>query len=476
MHMQNKFVHNIVLVGVGWSGMSALAGILYDLWYRNVVGIDAAEGEITQNLQRKWIQIIIGHGNYQVDPKDFVIYSDIESIKESPELQQSFRYQQQNLKRYHKPYTYNEFLAELSKHFITIAITWTNGKSSTTALAITALADTDRFWLGIVGALMPDYNNANYVISKENKWEVRDLWDHIIEARVPKQDLVKRMILVLEACEHREHFLLLDVDYAIITNIGYDHQDYYAKEKDYHQAFRKFVSKVKKKVIIENATKESSILNTVWEKCIVATKANQEFLHLFWEHRQINAWLVEYALEQLSESSLYSWHYHHTKWKNFRWLRRRMEPLGIMEAGAHLYSDYGHHPDAIHKALRALKQTFPQKTIVAVIEPHQAQRLLSLWEWFIAALGKADQCIVYPVYHARELRESVRRLPMAQTLWIESFEDVALALTQELWGLYYDDPDSLWDRMNGFDSSHVLVLFSAGILDYQMRSRVKAAS
>ncbi len=468
---QSKYVDKIVLVGVGWSGMSALAGILYDLWYVNIVGIDAAEGEITRNLQKRWLTIIIGHGNYKINPKDLVIYSDIESIRESAELQQSYKYQKENRKRYHKPYTYNEFVAEIAKHCITVAITWTNGKSSTTALAIHALADTSKFWIGIVGALMPDYANANYVISQENRWDVKALFDHIIEAQLPTVEQVKKLLFVVEACEHREHFLLLDTDYAVITNIGYDHQDYFPSPEDYQQAFQKFVIKTKRKVIIEKSLKKSVAMQAAGEKLVIAPKGKEEFLHIFGEHRQTNAWLVEALLKQLEEDNLYRWSYHHIKRRNFHGLRRRMEFLGTMKWGASLYSDYWHHPDAINKAVQALQQNFSTKKIVAVIEPHQAQRLLSLWDDFVDALGRADQQIICPIYHARESRELVKSLRMAQKLWVENFNDIALALTKEVGWLYYDEPEWLRNKINGFRDNTIVVLFSAGSLDYHMRSK-----
>ncbi len=82
-------------------------------------------------------------------------------------MQQSLAFQQAETKHYHMPMTYNQFLAEFSKHFRTMAVTGTNGKSSTTALAITAgVAGSKDFALGIVGAMLPDHGQRNYVIGE----------------------------------------------------------------------------------------------------------------------------------------------------------------------------------------------------------------------------------------------------------------------------------------------------------------------
>ncbi|USN56488.1 MAG: hypothetical protein H6766_05600 [Candidatus Peribacteria bacterium] len=158
-------LNNIVIVGVGGTGLSAIAGILHDLGYQNIVGINDHESQITQTLSDKGIDIIIGHGNYEVQPDDFVIYSDIQAIYDGPEVQQSLAYQAQETKHYHVPMTYNQFIAELSKHFRTMAVTGTNGKSSTTALAITAgITGSAQCALGVVGAMLPDHDQQNYII------------------------------------------------------------------------------------------------------------------------------------------------------------------------------------------------------------------------------------------------------------------------------------------------------------------------
>ena len=75
-------LHNIVLVGIGGVGMSALARILVDIGYTNIIGIDASQSQITDTLIDQGIQVIIGHGKYTVHPHDVVIYSDINAIYE----------------------------------------------------------------------------------------------------------------------------------------------------------------------------------------------------------------------------------------------------------------------------------------------------------------------------------------------------------------------------------------------------------
>lgn len=125
---------NIVLVGAGGSGLSNISHILYDLGYTNLVAIDGFESQITQSLKNRGIKVQIGHGKYQVKADDILIYS--EAVKDSPEVQEAFELkltQQQPL----KIWNYFQFLGELSKYFRTVGFAGTNGKSSSTSLAIT---------------------------------------------------------------------------------------------------------------------------------------------------------------------------------------------------------------------------------------------------------------------------------------------------------------------------------------------------
>ena len=73
-------LHNIVLVGAGGTGMSGLAMMLYVLGYRDIVCINNVENDLTDRLKVHGLNVIIGHGNYEVDFHDFVIYSDIPAI------------------------------------------------------------------------------------------------------------------------------------------------------------------------------------------------------------------------------------------------------------------------------------------------------------------------------------------------------------------------------------------------------------
>lgn len=107
--------------------------LLHQLGYRNIVAINNVENQITRLLADRGINVIIGHGKYEVQHEDQVIYSDVPAIRNGPELMQSRKHMKHpHRKRHHRPRTYNAFLAELSKRFITVGVTGSNGKTSIT--------------------------------------------------------------------------------------------------------------------------------------------------------------------------------------------------------------------------------------------------------------------------------------------------------------------------------------------------------
>jgi UDP-N-acetylmuramate-alanine ligase len=115
--------------------------MLFDIGYKNIVCINNVQNNLTDRLVRHGLKVIIGHGNYTVDIKDFVIYSDIQAIIDGPETTQSRVYQQSSTKKhFHICITYNQFIAEISKRFTTISVSGSNGKTSTTAMLIYALS------------------------------------------------------------------------------------------------------------------------------------------------------------------------------------------------------------------------------------------------------------------------------------------------------------------------------------------------
>ena len=146
---------------------------------------------------------------------------------------------------------YFQFLGEISKYFTTTGFAGTNGKSSSTALAIhTAKKNLPNFGLGILGALVPSFDNKSYVINTKAKKDIRNIFDYILTGKDLEYTNIKKRSFFVEACEYKRHFLHLDLDYAIITSLELDHTDYYKDMKDYLSAFQQLISKVRQTVFM----------------------------------------------------------------------------------------------------------------------------------------------------------------------------------------------------------------------------------
>ena len=147
---------NIVLVWAGWSWMSAVAWILFELGYeKELICIDWNQSELTDRLQKKWINILIWENKYKIWLFDHVIYS--EACINSPEVKAAKSFER-TPKQSRFIWNYFQFLWEISKYFTTIWIAGTNGKSSTTSMLIdTARTHLENLWLGIVWALLSEY-------------------------------------------------------------------------------------------------------------------------------------------------------------------------------------------------------------------------------------------------------------------------------------------------------------------------------
>ena len=208
--------------------------------------------------------------------EDVVIYSS--ATEESEEVQQARRLKAEH----HTPLLirdYFEFLGEMSKYFRTIAFTGTNGKSSSSAMAIFAAKEVlPEFGIGIVGALVPDFGGESYVIGGgENSTRVKNsqhtdhpggifsdlqnMFTYIFTGKKLNYDLVKKYYFFLEACEYQRHFLTLDIDNAIITSLELEHTDYFKDWEDYQSAFLELIEKTKGKMYVLSNLNSEKILN-----------------------------------------------------------------------------------------------------------------------------------------------------------------------------------------------------------------------
>lgn len=499
---------NIVFVWAGGTGMSGLALMLFDLWYHNIVAIDAVESLLMTKIKEKWIKTFIWHGKYAVQKDDFVIYSDIPAIVDGPEISTSREYQKTPTKKYfHICLSYNQFIAEISKRFITISVAGSNGKTSTTGMLIYTLCHSGldpeslsidkikdpesssgwqklpTFWLWIVGWLMPDFDQHWYAINTFIQSDIRHLFDHIFSQKHQlNYDLLKKYIFVIEACEYKEHFLLYDNDYILVTNIERDHTDYFTTYEHYTEVFLKCINKTKRKVILTPsayATLEQSYATDTTQAGQVRSQIKDTKISISLDYAFTNPTLIGKYYESnagMIEKLLQELWYHDTMklWKllaHRKGMWRRMEYIWQNNNWASIYSDYSHHAPAIAGNIEAITTHFPDKKIVVIFQPHQAQRVLVGRDDFATALQNVDELIIYKLYTAREdffeLQQKYNTLES-----ISSFEELGKIFAESVWWCYITEAPLLYEQIEWYDNNTIIVYFSAGDLDQMIRFHI----
>ncbi len=468
-------MRNIVLVWAGGTGMSWVAGMLHELWYMNIVCIDAVQSQLTDKLDAKGMKVIIGHGKYKVQLGDAVIYS--EAVAECEEVVTARKIMKEQ-KKAMVILNYFQFLGEVSKYFTTIGFAGTNGKSSSTALAIhTAKKLVPSFWLGILGAMVPSFDMQSYVINSKAEEDIKTIFDYIFTGKcfsslVPGPwSLIKKRSFFVEACEYKRHFLHLDLDYTIITSLELDHTDYYADMKDYLSAFQQLITKTKKRVFIPKDVyqKYSEALHHFdSSRFQLVSIRGIAFDHLLGDHNNINGSLVLALMKELippPSSRLILSHM-----KSFTWIRRRLEKVGITERWVPIYSDYGHMASSIRLGYEALKKKFPKKKLLVIFQPHQINRIVTWRKDFQEALGKYDKVFIYDIYAAREnIQDFIDHHAFIKQENIHTLDDLGNHFAKVCWWTYTTDFSVITKEIEQTETDTVIIIYSAGDIDYKLR-------
>lgn len=280
------------------------------------------------------------HGEYRLNAEDIVIYSSASA--ESPEVLQAYQLKQAGK----KPLLIREyfsFLGELSKYFKTVGFTGTNGKSSSAALAISvAQSLMSDFGIGIVGALVPSFSKGEAGLKSYSLGtgrnegdtsrvhrELQQIFQFLLSGKKLPYPLIKKYRFFVEACEYQRHFLHLQLEYAILTNLELDHTDYFQDFEDYTATFREMLNQVKEKCFVLPSLQEQCILQHPQVQKILE-RQDFDFQFLIGQVQQENANLVFTLLRTLcpgEESRIKA------AIEGFSGVRRRMEVLGKLPQG-----------------------------------------------------------------------------------------------------------------------------------------------
>ncbi len=361
-----KKVH---MIGIGGIGMSALAQYLLDQGAQ-VTGSDREPSPVTELLEQKGIRVLLEQKAENVpDDTELVIYSEA-VWEDNPER---MRAKELGIREQ----SYFEALGDISAGKRTVAVAGTHGKTTTTGMLARILRDAGASPTAIVGSLVRDFG-SNY-LAGESDW------------------------FVVEACEYKEDFLTLSPEVLVITNLEFDHTDYYRDLEHVQSAFRALAEKVPATGTIVTNPDDPNIapvLAGLPATIIDYTKEAGYPTKFPGEFNLMNARAATAAsrivVPGISEDVL------RDSLTAFEGTWRRFEYKGKTAKGADVYDDYAHHPTAIRKTLTELRKKTSGKVFVA-FHPHLYSRTRDLLPEFATAFTGVDEVIIAPIYAAREI-------------------------------------------------------------------------
>ncbi len=402
-------------VGIKGSGMSALALILHDAGF-DVQGSDVEKYFFTEDpLREKNIPMYpFGENNIK---EGMTIIAGNAFPDHHPEI---VRAKELNLPviRYHK------FLGKYMSQFTTVSVTGTHGKTSTT---------------GLLSHVMSGAAPTAYLIGDGTGHGEEDA-----------------TYFVFEACEYKRHFLAYHPDYTIITNIDFDHPDYFKDLDDVLDAFNSMAMQVGKAIIAcgddANLQRIHANVPIVYygfdpmndfsarnvEKTATGTSFDVVIRNEFYgrftiptpgDHAILNALAViatchyEGIEEEVIREGL----------ATFGGVKRRFSEKRVGDIP--IVDDYAHHPTEIRATLQSARQKYPEHEVIAVFQPHTFTRTAALLDEFADSLSGADEVYLCDIFgSARENRGEltihhlIERIEGAQYL---ALEETAQLLREE---------------------------------------------
>lgn len=369
--------------GIKGSGMSPLAQILFDSG-EEVQGSDIETEFFTEKPLRERNITILPFDENNIDTNMTVIAGNA-FPDTHPELIRARELGVQVIR-------YHEFLGQYIENRTSIAITGAHGKTSTTGLMS-----------HVIGGYMP----TSYLIGDGTGSGKSDA-----------------EYFVLEACEYRRHFLAYTPDYAVMTNIDFDHPDYFADVEDVFSAFQQLALQVKKAIIAcgddEHLQRIQANVPVVYygfdaendfsARNIVVTTEGTEFevyvrneyyekflIPLFGNHTVLNS----LAVISLSHYEGIPASIIQERFNSYGGVKRRFTETKIGKDI--LVDDYAHHPTEIAATLQSARQKYPDREVVAIFQPHTFTRTQAFLQQFADSLIPADKTYLCDIFgSARE--------------------------------------------------------------------------
>jgi UDP-N-acetylmuramate--alanine ligase len=434
---------HVHFIGIGGSGLSAIARLLLESGYR-VSGSDRALTPFAEEVRKVGGEVYLGHDPRNLTGVDWIVRSSAVT-EDNVEIQAA---KQAGIPVYKR----SDFLGRLMEDKMGIAIAGTHGKTTTTAMTAWVLSELGQDPSFIIGGVMDNLGvNAHAGMGKA---------------------------FVIEADEYDNMFLGLKPQIAVVTSIEYDHPDFFPTLESMHKAFETFVEllpedgtlivcaedtgaatlipharKAGRNIVSYGVQGKMTYDNSSWvqaRELIPNTRGGFDFavssslsgnrpdtfdvsLQVPGEHNVRNALAVLAIVDVLGLSREEA----AQALGEFTGTGRRFQLRGEVN-GITIFDDYAHHPTEIKATLAGARARYPERCIWAVWQPHTYSRTKTLFLDFANAFKDADKVIVTEVYAAREPKqeftsaELVGAMPHGSAHYLETLPEVTSYLLEHL--------------------------------------------
>lgn len=373
--MDNKIFH---FVGIKGSGMSSLALVMHDLGYK-IQGSDIDKYTFTQRgLEQAGINVLPFSADNIVEGLTVIRGNAFDET--NVEIQAAMDNGNEIIK-------YTDFLGQLIEDYTSIGIAGAHGKTSTT---------------GLMAHILSGIEKTSYLIGDGSGKGIKD-----------------SKFFVFEADEYRRHFLAYKPNYLIMTNIDYDHPDYFTGIDDVVNAFESEARNVKNAIFAWGDDPYLRKLDVDVPVYYYGLKENDDFqavnitrtttgsafdvmfkgknignfeIPIFGEHNILNSLAVigiSY-LEKIDTKEV------NKQLQTFHGVKRRFSEKIVSDMV--IIDDYAHHPQEIKATLDAARQKYPEREIVAIFQPHTYTRTLALMDDFAKSLDLADKVYLTDIF------------------------------------------------------------------------------
>lgn len=432
-------IHNIHFVGIGGSGMGGIAEVLLNLGY-HVQGSDLKPNGVTQRLAKLGAQIKIGHSADNVGKADVLVVSTAVAA-DNPEVVEAKSRRLPIVQR-------AVMLGELMRFRYSIAVAGTHGKTTTTSMVASILAE---------GGLDPTF---------------------VIGGRLKSADSNARLgagkYLVAEADESDASFMHLQPMISIVTNVDNDHLQ--THDGDFERLKQSFVDflhnlpfyglavvcaddpiaksllpRINRPFVTYGIDSDAADLRAVnIQREGVQTRFDVERrgfpkklsvkLNLPGRHNVLNSLAAIAVAQELEVSDTAI----QRALSSFHGVDRRLQQYGDVQTSAGkvtIIDDYGHHPTELAATLEAIRQGWPNRRILLAFQPHRYSRTRDLLDDFARVLSaNADALIVTEVYAAGEtpiagadgkaICRAVRSHGRVEPVFVDKIDELPRALIQ----------------------------------------------